>query len=109
MKHEPETIPLLGDFIIRGNVMRRVGNPATFDSAVQLQGLANAVVDDNIVDVLEGGSGVATQGIAHTGAGHFTVFNNKTSAGSLVRGYNVTTSLHDPELTTEVENLWMSL
>ncbi len=35
---------------------------------------------------------------------------NQTT-GSLVRSYNydVTTSLHDPELTTEVENLWMAL
>lgn len=41
--------------------------------------------------------------LTHGSLGRFTVFNNRRSDGTLLRSYNYSTQLHDPELTTQVE------
>ena len=71
---------------------------------LDLNQYTDAVVENNLLDVSD-----LDYGVRHANAGTLKVFNNMRSDGTLVRGYNTVTHLHDPELTTDVEDVYLAL
>jgi len=91
--------------VLRGNVVRYQSPPASPDPTdfrIRLQNCVNSIVENNLIDV-----GEANNAVYHTNCGTVKPFNNQTSGGVFRPGFDGT--LHDQELTTEVEDVLLGL
>ncbi len=104
----PPGTPTIKKLIIRDNVIRRVDNdPDGSEVGIKLEGAwEEAIIDNNVIDV-----GDAEKGVNHADAATAKIkpFNNLKNDGTLLRSKNTGTELHDPELTTDVEDLLLGL
>jgi len=100
------TSGVFGTVIVRENIFRRYGDgtPLIGDVGIRLNGCSNVTVENNVVRVL-----TANNAFQHQACGTIQVFNTRSTDGTFYPGYNSTTLLHDPELTTEVENALLAL
>ncbi len=90
--------------ILRGNVIRCDGGQydPEGDYGIELQGCAHAIVQNNLIDIE-----VANNAVSHPSTDGVTLFNNQTADGEFRPGFDGT--LHDQELTTEVEDVLLGL
>ena len=58
----------------------------------------NVIIEDNVIDL------VSTVPLQHSGSKNVRVFNNMTSAGNLIQGYDPNTLKKDDELAIEIED-----
>jgi len=91
--------------VLRGNVVRYQSPPASpdpTDYGIRLKNCVNSILENNVIDV-----GPANNAVYHTNCGTVKPFNNQTSGGVFRPGFDGT--LHDQELTTEVEDVLLGL
>ncbi|MBI3869088.1 MAG: hypothetical protein HY299_11225 [Verrucomicrobia bacterium] len=93
----PTTVP--GNTSIRGNRFSILG-ASQLNEAAYIQGATTIQVGENILDPIT--SGVPALYFSGVGAAKF--FENRTTDGTLVRGYNSTTSQYLGEMATDVED-----
>lgn len=92
--------------IIRGNCIRPADGAADTQSTigVTLKSVDQAVVEDNVISVA-----TANNAVTHVGCDKFKSFNNQSPQGVILPGYNSGASIHDAELTTDVEDALLNL
>jgi len=91
--------PLFHQLVIRKNVIRHVDNASDPSGAgISVSGCTDLIVEDNVLDLEH-----ATP-IAFSYCDKASFFNNRTSAGTLIRGVDTIASAKASELTTDIED-----
>jgi hypothetical protein len=94
---DPASSQPYGTVVIRGNLIRYLDNlPGSAAVAVLLQGAVNIQVRENLIDL----PGVPVNPLKNQRCTNVTYFSNRTAAGILIRGINLTTSRLYDELET---------
>ena len=89
--------------VIRGNIIRHVDNVSDpsktpLPLGIRVVSYQNVIIEDNVIDL------VSTVPLQHSGSKNVRVFNNMTSAGNLIQGYDPNTLKKDDELAIEIED-----
>jgi hypothetical protein len=95
--------PLFRQMVIRGNIIRHVDGasdpPGMLQGiGIQVSGCGELIVEDNVVDL------DTTTPIEYYHCDTVRFFNNRTSAGALLQGYEVLLFQKADELTTQIED-----
>ena len=92
--------------ILRGNLIRPVDGaaPSASTLGITLNSVDEAVVESNVINVA-----TSDKALSHTVCGSVKPFNNQSSAGVFLPGYDGTAFVHDPELTTDVQDVLLEL
>jgi hypothetical protein len=104
------TVPVgsqIGKVIIRDNVFRRMDDaPNGEEYGLSLTSCGNLILENNLINV---SSSYPDHAVDHNLCTTTKVFNNRITDGTLLRGWDTGTSLHDPELTTDAEDTLLGL
>jgi hypothetical protein len=93
-----------GEIVVRNNVVCHVDgalNPNFVAGGVQIASAKKVIVENNVIDVVPTNSLVTYR----CGTAHF--FNNRTSAGLLIRGYNNDMAKQFDELETRISDAFL--
>ena len=99
------SLPVL---VVRGNRVRGMGDQSLMGGAygIYVANTNSATIENNIVDSLPTNS---VEALRISDCGYVHVFNNRRINGDLARVVNTNTGLYVPELTTDAEDVLLSL
>lgn len=95
--------PLFRQVVIRGNVIRHVDNASDPPNlpkgiGIRITGCGNLILEENVVDL------DATTPIQYSLCDKVRFFNNQTSSGALIQGYDTGFSKKADELPIQIED-----
>lgn len=86
--------------VIRGNIIRQIGyDPNT--AATGVNDCEGAVVQNNIINL------ASFAPMAHTNCKSIRYFNNRNSAGTLIRGKNLTPIQVISDIDDAIDDIWV--
>jgi hypothetical protein len=90
--------------VVRGNVIRHVDGASgpTGTEAIRLNACVEAIAEDNVINIA-----TTNNAVIHDYCQKVKLFNNQSSAGIFLPGYDSLTGLHDWELTNEAEDAFL--
>ena len=98
--------PLFRQVVIRRNVIRHVDNASDPPNlpkgiGIQVSGCGNLILEENVVDL------DASTPIKYYLCDKVSFFNNQTSSGILIQGYDTGLSKRADELPVQIEDAWL--
>ena len=98
--------PVFNQVVARGNCIRPADgvSPSASTVGITLSRISQAVIESNVISVSD-----ANQAVTHANCGSVKCFDNQSPQGVILRGYDSTSTVHDAELTTDVEDALLNL
>jgi hypothetical protein len=105
VKRYPATLETISQIIICENSLRRINNtPNGSETAIWIEGATRAIIQNNLIDVTD-----PTKAVVHNNGTYTKPFNNRSSNGTLFRGYDGINHTYDPELSVFVDDALLVL